>query len=274
MKKILTFAVLALSSLSFGQVTQAGSGARQGVATQIRPQGPFSSADCAFTFTSGTSTKFLKFCVTATGNITVFETPEGHEHIAIGSDGEGYGICDTFTAASYSDYAEFGDSGNWRVPVVLSQSAKSVKMARTTSDGVWTLTQTFMQDAATPSVKVTMTLKNNGQFDRGAILLRYADIDADGLFDNNFDATQNSAMAWNSNNSPNPFGVELRDAGHTEFIHSGFVQDVPGGPDPCHVDLNAATGPLLGADGSIFEVYEFSMRAGQSRTVTVSYKGI
>jgi len=232
------------------------------------------TAQCSFEFTSGKSTSFLKFCVTANGNVTLFETPSGHEHIAVVQDGEGYGVCDLLTVTDYHDYAEFGDSGNWRPPVLLSQSTKSVKIARTTIDGVWTLTQTFMQDAATPSVKVTMALTNNGQFERGAVLLRYANVDADGVFDNKFDATLNSAMAWNSIDSPNPFGVELRDAAHSTFIHGAFVQNVAAGPDPCHSDLHTKPGPLVGVDGAIFEVYTFDVQSGQTRTVSVSYKGL
>src|SRR5205085_3077819 len=125
------------------------------------PGGPFSPATCAFTFTSGAGDTFLKYCVTANGNVTEFQTPEGHEHIAVGSIGEGYGICDfgnhDTKPIEYFDYAEFGDSGNWGPATVMSQNAKSVKIARTTSDGVWTLTQTFTQITGTaPSVKVDM----------------------------------------------------------------------------------------------------------------------
>jgi hypothetical protein len=264
MKKMSIVAFLfILCSLSFAETPTPGTSAGASAPT----------AQCSFEFTSGTTDNFLKFCVTANGNITLFETPLGHEHIAVGKDGEGYAICDELTAVSYKDYAEFGASGNWSDPVLVSQSATAVKIARTTSDGVWTLTQTFSQDAATPSVKVTMALTNNSDLPRGALLLRYANVDADGVLTNNFDATLNSAMAWNSTASQNPFGVELRDAGHTPFLHGGFVRGVPAGPDPCHIN-QASPHPLTGKDGSIGEGYIFDVSPGKTQTVTVSYKGL
>ncbi len=98
------------------------------------PLNPFSPATCAFTFTTGAGDTFLKYCVTANGNITLFETPAGHEHIAVGIIGEGYGICDFGNHDSkpieYFDYAESGDSGGWSAAAVVSQTAKSVKIAR------------------------------------------------------------------------------------------------------------------------------------------------
>jgi hypothetical protein len=90
----------------------------------------------------------------------------GFENIFVGGDGKGYGICDFTANVGYNDYAEFGDSGNWAPPTVLSHSATSVEIARATSDGNWTLTQTFSQIAGTsPSLKIAMALKNNTAMD-------------------------------------------------------------------------------------------------------------
>lgn len=287
MKKVLIVAtVLALCSLNFAQTLTLPRGRRQvnpqQVAAAVAQQGaarsgsisPFSSADCAFTFTSGSKNTFLKYCVTANGNITVFETPQGSEHIAVGKDGEGYGICDAFTNVAYDDYAEFGDTGNWNPAVVLSHSSKSVKIARTTSDGIWTLTQTISQmTGALPSAKIVMTLKNNSTVDRQAAILRYADIDADGDNDNNFDSTQNSAFAWNSL-GPEPFGVVLENIGTPPAIYEGFTQFVPDGPPPCDLGKNFAAGVQTETDGSIVMVYLVDLPKGASRTVTVAYKGL
>jgi hypothetical protein len=55
---------------------------------------------------------------------------------------------------------------------VLSHDAKSVKIARTTADGNWTLTQTITQVTGPPSAKIAMALTNNTSVTRQAFLLR------------------------------------------------------------------------------------------------------
>jgi hypothetical protein len=279
MKKILwTFAILTLSSLSFGQMTQPGSGAGRAAVTQIRPQGPFSSADCAFTFTEGAVINFLKFCVTATGNMTVFETPKGHEHIAVGVDGEGYGICDLQDNVAYFDFAEFGNSTNWGAPSVVSQTTKSVQIARTTLNGIWTLTQTFTRMGGNrPSVKIAMNLRNNSVVDRDAFLLRYADVDADGNTSNNLDGTLNSAFAWNPESSDNGpgLGVILENLDTANMFSFGFAQGVAQPPDPCNSTSQLAKDTLIGADGSlVMDFFGTVHKLGRSVTATVSYKGM
>jgi hypothetical protein len=110
--------------------------AQQYAAASLRD---FATSTCSFTFSSGSKNTFLKYCVTANGNIAQLETPAGAENIAVGSVGEGYGVCDLQNPASptaYNDFADFGDSGNWSVTTVLNQDAKSVKLARTTRDGI------------------------------------------------------------------------------------------------------------------------------------------
>ena len=285
-KLILTVTVLALCSFSCAQTpgaarvnTQAEAGAllAQPGAVQGASHSRFSSADCAFTFTSGADNTFLKYCVTANGNITVFESPAGQEHIAIGKDGEGYGLCDNTPEVAYNDYAEFGDSGNWGPATVLNQDAKSVTIARTTSDGFWTLTQTFTQVAGkSPSVKIAMTLKNNTAVKRTAILVRYADVDAAGVAENNLDGTLQSAFGWNSNTDmgSHPFGLVLQNVGTSQSpFFFGFVQDVPDGPPPCNVTVHQVQGPLTATDGSIVMAYAIKVPAGKSKTVTVRYRG-
>ena len=226
MKKfVLTFIMLALCSLSFAQTPGAAkvstqletaASSTQKSAAQAMPHRPPSIADCVFTFTSGADNTFLKFCVTATGNVTVFESPAGQEHIAVGVDGEGYGLCDVNSKVAYFDYAERGDSMTWGPPTVVSQNATSVTIARTTTDGFWTLTQTFTQVAgASPSAKIAMTLTNNTTKNKVAALLRYADVDAAGVSLNNLDSTLQSAFAWNSvGTTTTPYGLVLQNLGN------------------------------------------------------------
>ena len=285
MKKfVLTVTVLVLCSISFAQTPRtakvntqpeaAALLAQKSVAQATPHRLPF-SVDCVFTFTSGAKNTFLKYCVTANGNVTVFESPAGHEHIAVGVDGEGYGFCGSTSGVAYLDYAERGDSKNWGTATVVSHNATSVTIARTTSDGFWTLTQTFTQVAGpSPSAKITMTLQNNSAVDTTVILLRYADVDASGVSLNNLDATLESAFGWNSTEATTRFGLVLQNVGTPPAdILAGLAQDVPDGPDPCNPFLHEAAGPVTATDGSIGMFYGLEIPQGASKTVTVRYKG-
>src|SRR5262245_32702571 len=108
-----------------------------------------------------------------------------------------------------------GDSGNWGPAKVVSTADSSIRIVRSTSDGVWTLTQTITQLASSQAVRVTMALKNNTSTGRLAFFMRYADVDVSGTSDNNFDATLTSAFGWNSFGKPNPpFGLMVQNVGN------------------------------------------------------------
>ncbi len=229
---------------------------------------------CSFTFTSGNFLTFLQYCVTANGNIIQFETPEDTMLIAAKDLGEGYGICDATTNVSYSDFGGLGDSGNWEPARVVNHTATSVKIARTTADGIWTLTQTITQVTGPPSAKIVMALKNNSSNSREAFLLRYADADANGEVTNSFDATLNSAFGWNSVSADNPFGLVLQNLGTVTFGYDAFVQGVPDAPDPCNPFARAIEGPASPIDGSLIMFYDIpGIPQAASATVTVAYKG-
>lgn len=289
-KLVFAVTVLALCSVSFAetrslkkinpQQEEASAAAQEAVAQGTIPS-PFATTACSFTFTSGTNNTYLKYCVTANGNITQLETPLGHEHILGGKGefntmGEGYGICNESPATEYHDYA-YNDSGNWNSATILSLTSTSVKIARSTSDGIWTLTQTITQVAATSSIKIVMTLKNNTRTARVAYLSRYADVDADSQSFNNLDATQNSAFAWNPSSPPalNQFGLMLQNVGTSPFPYSeAFAQNTPYGPNACAFAFNSPGGTLIGTDGSLVMAYVASIPAGGSKTATMSYKGL
>ena len=287
---------LAVCSLSFAADSatvnapkQAAAASAQNLAAQAALRGPFATQTCSFTFTSGANDTFLQYCVTANGNITQFETPQGHEHIRVGGFAEGYGICDAtagLPTVQYFDYADFGDSLNWLPATVATQSPTVVKIVRSTADGIWTLTQTITQVAGTsPSVKVAMSLKNNTVADRHAVLIRYADVDADGTFTNALGATANSAFAWNPSATPNiglrgNFGVTLLGDAIPQPHAAGdrgpqaFTQNTPIGPAPCSVTFNFVPNLDAADDGSVVTFYELDVPKKAARTVTVHYKGM
>jgi hypothetical protein len=284
MKKVMiAIATVALCSASFGgtdNVAKATSAqeaaAAQASAAQAAPHTAQATSTCAFTFTSGTDNTFLQYCVTANGNIAQLATPFAREHIAVGTVGEGYGVCDTTTSTAYFDYSDFGDSGNWGPATVVSQDQRTVKIARSTSDGAWTLTQTITRPEGTQSVKVTMALRNNTTTDRLAFLIRYADVDVSGTFSNNFDATAASAFGWDSfGSSTPPFGLMVQNVGNPVGLRAiPFVQNVGEPPNPCVPGSHLVFGPITGTDGSIVMSYDGTVPRNRARTVTLNYKGM
>jgi hypothetical protein len=288
-ERIAAIAILALGCSCFAQSGNPIAPSDQAQTPAVQPtqeQGlantPTEIQSCYYTFTSGTGNTYLSYCVTPTGNITYLETPKGyvqinHTYLAL-TGGEGYGFCDANTATQYYDWADF-DSGNWDAITILSQTATAMKFARTTSDGLWTLTETITQVPSTSSVKIAMALKNNSTVARTAYLVRYADIDADNFNSNFGDGTGNSAFIWNT--SPNPaaltqrHGLVLQNVGTPQLpAWDGFVQNTVYGPNPCaFANSWAGPGPVY-ADLSAVLAYVGSVPAKGTRTVTVSYKGL
>jgi len=240
-------------------------------ASQVAVQSPQATDVCSFNFSSGADNTFVSYCVTVNGNVLQVVTPAGHQQIF---GREGYGICDINANKEYFDYADTGDSPNWNSPVVLSTSATKVKIARTTSDGIWTLTQTIMKVATTSSIKVTMTLKNNTAVSREVQLSRFADIDENGFTHNTIDATLNSAMIYNSVGRGDPFGLALQNIGTSPFTYLGFVRNTAAPLAPCTPFTNQAIGPLVDIDGTAIMTYVITIPPQASKTINVGYKGM
>jgi len=272
-KLVLALIVLALCSVSFAQDPSLKKIASH--QQEAASPSPFATLSCSVDlpiFVSGANNTYLRYCLTDNGNIPYFESPVGHQQIW---GPEGYGLCDTSTATAYYDYA-YLDSGNWGAPTIVSQTDTVVKIARTTGDDAWTLTQTFTQVASTSLVKVAMALKNNTNTARGANLVRYVYAAPDGVAVSNYDGTQNSAFAWNSIGSgDHPFGLLLQNVGTSVFGgYNGFAQTVPDGPPPCNYAANFTGGVGVGIQGSLVMVYVGSVPAHKTKTFTMSYKGL
>jgi hypothetical protein len=236
---------------------------------------PPATSTCNWTFTSPqtAANKFVEFCVTVNGNITEFQSPSGIEHIRVGAVSEGYGICDGTTGAvPYYDYADSGDSGNWQAPVTLAVTATSVKIARTTTDGLWTLTQTISINKPVASAYVTMALKNNSAVTRLANLVRFADVDAGGVAHNNLDGTLDSAWGYDPINSSPPYaGLLLQVTGPNTFNHQGWAINTPNGPNPCTPNANFV-GTLTNVDGGIVSLnFLPNIAKGATKTVKLKY---
>jgi len=235
---------------------------------------------CSYDFVSGSNNTYLGYCVTVNGNILEIQTPFGRN--MLGANGEGYGICDQNAPMNYTDYA-VSDTGNWGSATVLSHSSSSVKIARATADGHWTLTQTIIKVPATSSIKVVMALKNNQAVSDVAYLVRFADANPG---TNNYEfwaGGLNGALTRTfPTNDPN-YGLQLANAGVRQFSYwYGFAQAVNTGPDACAFALNEAGGQdginfTEGPNkppGSIEMVYAGTVPAGATKTATLSYHGL
>lgn len=233
------------------------------------------TSTCNWTFSSPqtAANKFLQFCVTVNGNITQFQSPSGIEHLQVGAVSEGYGICDGTTGAvPYFDWADSGDSGNWQPPVTLAVTATSVKIARTTTDGVWTLTQTISINKPAASAYLTMALKNNSAVTRLATLVRFADVDAGGVAHNNLDGTLDSSWGYDPAGSSPPFaGLLLQVNGPNTFNHQAWAINTSNGPNPCTPNANFV-GTLTNVDGGIVSWNLLpSIAKGATKTVKLKY---
>ena len=288
-QSLLAFITLLLCSVSFAQqfstpgqrLVSAVSAAENAAAAIAQKKmfpsiSPAATSTCNWTFTSPqtAANKYLQFCVTVNGNIVEFQSPSGIEHIRVGGIGEGYGICDGTNggAVPYYDYADAGDSGNWQAPVTLAVTTTSVKIARTTSDGIWTLTQTIALNKSAASANVTMALKNNTAATRLATIIRYADVDAGGDFGNNLDGILDSAWGYDPIGSSAPYaGLMLQVNGPNTFNHQGWAINVAVGPNPCTPNANFV-GTLTNTDGAIISWNLFpSVAKTATKTVKLKY---
>ena len=231
-----------------------------------------SSSECAYRFTSGSARTLTQYCVSGNGNIVQFSSPAGFEFLNASQPAEGYGVCDYLSPDSYYDYAS--DNHGWGPATVTNPNPQTMKFVRTTLDGVWQLTQTITQipagSAVTGSVKIAMTVKNQSNVERTVVLVRYANVDANGSNeDDNFLWTRNSAVG-----AAPALGFGLGLTTNTfAFNSAAFVQSTPAGPNPCDLSGSVAYAPFTG-DGSIGMHYSMLIPAGASRTVRMTYKPI
>jgi hypothetical protein len=233
---------------------------------------------CSYFFsTGGPNDAALDYCATVNGNITSIYTPSLQQNVAV-EQAEGYGLCDQTTGIIYNDFGGMGDagSGSWGPSTLVSQTANFVKIVRTTTDGAWTLTQVITKVAGdSPHIQIAMALKNNSGVDKYANLIRYVDVDINGVTGNSFDATTEGATAWNSTTVSPTFnqatGLVLENIGSPGGLHTAFTQQVYWAPSPC--DPFARLGFLFIGDGSLGLFYRPFVTAHSSVTATMMYRG-
>jgi hypothetical protein len=281
-KELLTFLIVAtLSTTVFGQVRdpiqRARSASVDAAVTVSRPNSgaiPIVTSTCAYTFTSGGTgaQQYLQYCVTVNGNIVEFQSPAGSEHIRLGIFGDGYALCDfAGRQVGYHDYADYGDTDTgpgWGQPVLLSQTATAVKIARTTLDGIWTLTQTFTQNAPDASVRVAMAIKNQTAIARYVWLTRFTDIDANNAFLNIMDGTKRGVFGYDT--SKTGHGLQISLEGANQNYKVGFATTQVN--NACVVGRGYA-GLLNDVDGATYYLNGINVPAHGTKSLTLKYKG-
>jgi hypothetical protein len=265
-KSLLFVVVLTLAATGFGQVEQKTQKTNVPDTVSID-----ATTTCKLTFTSGGAPNFLQFCVTLNGNIVQFRSPGPYEHVREGTILEGYSICDFGTLTRYYDFAA-SDSGNWQ-PAILTGVSLPLTIKRTTSDGIYTLTQVISRNTADPAVNIAMTLKNNTAASHDFALVRYMDVDANnangGTFHNWFDYDRESA--WGYNNGFNLFGV-MEYAVPTGQPHFAFVQNTADFPDSCNPVAKLPSSTPWFGDGSVGLDWNGTLGANKSVKVTNEYR--
>lgn len=235
------------------------------------------TTQCSYNFNAGVGNNSVSFCVTVNGNIPQIQIPFGQSMIA--AQGEGYGLCDQNAPMNYTDYG-VSTTGNWGSPVLLSRTSALVKIARTTVDGNWTLTQTISKVANPPSIKVVMAITNNQTVSDVAYLVRFADAEPPEPANNQYNwlATLNSAAAVPFIiGTEAQYGLQLQNVLTPQFPYwQGFAQAVSAGPNACAFAFNAnTTGNYVNipGTGSIEMAYVGTVLPGKTNTATMIYRG-
>jgi hypothetical protein len=232
---------------------------------------PPPSTVCVYPYSSGSKFTQTQYCLSLNGNIVQFSRPSDAEYIREGTIVEGYGVCDRTSAIAYYDYAD-KNTGNWGESVVSVPRPSTRKFIRATSDGVWQLTQSIVQGKASGSrpgtVQVTMSLKNLGSVTRDVYLVRVADVDLAGAFDDDlFSVTWDTASAQDSRSAA--YGLALTN--NTFTVSGRAITTGASGIDPC--DFWGNRGNFVG-DGSIGHQYIGTIKPSSIMTVTMTYRPI
>lgn len=165
----------------------------------------FSSTVCQTTYTTSNGAK-VQFCITENGNVINFEGPPGWKLI---NQSEGYGLC-ADSGASYYDIGDGGESGNWNPSMITQPHGPNtfpLTIARQTTDGQFSLTQTFTLGGGGKSLIVKM--KVIGQ-QRGT-LIRFAEV-AKHEYPQQGGHTSSSSFVW----SDGIRGLMLKPTGATQ----------------------------------------------------------
>jgi hypothetical protein len=139
---------------------------------------------------------------------------------------------------------------------------------RTTSDGLWKLTQTFTT-SPDGSIKIKMELANHNLqgTSRKANLVQFANVNVNSSARNLFAVTSSSIVA-SSTTGGSP-AIQLRDAGKAPNTPIGLTK--PDAADRCNPTANGKA-PLFTSDGAEELLYVLAVPNGGHKTASVIYR--
>jgi hypothetical protein len=150
--------------------------------------------NCFKSFKAGSGGSLFKACVSNEGNVNTVMFPKGITQL---TTGEGYAICSGADTENHHGW----DQGLTEAGLAAANttSTSPLTIVRSTTDGHFQLTQTFMFDGAEHDIDITMKLKNVGATTLDDVkLTRSFDADIDGsATGSRWARTDNSVWGWN-----------------------------------------------------------------------------
>jgi hypothetical protein len=151
---------------------------------------------CAFFFNSGSGEANFDWCLTANGNITKLESPQGREHIMAGGFIEGYAVCSAL-GQSGRDYAQASQIAGFGPTINLGCSGSGCTFQRDTLDGRFRLLMAIKQNKKEKEINISTTVTNLTNTPLDAVsVLRYVDADMNGDFGDDRADRGNTRAVW------------------------------------------------------------------------------
>jgi hypothetical protein len=210
--------------------------------------------------TAGSGPTFFNVCVSTHGNVAVFATPTNHIF------DEGYAVCRNQFTPELTLYFDYDNADSGWGPASTTDLTP-VTIVRTTTDGVFTLTQKFAVDTVEMDLTITMTLKNNTAVTQTSIaLMRGGDFDAGGSTSNMFTWSLDSVVALTFAGG----GLSLTATSFATAHAAAVPPSSASGTRDCST-LTLAP-PITGDHGGRVIYFLGDIGAGMSKTVKVTYR--
>ena len=243
-------AALLVSASAFAQDNSTGNG--EGTA----------STDCTWTFSTGSGPTRLVYCVSSHGNVMQFQSPQGSEHIRVGTFVEGYVLCSGTSIIAHD--VGFIESG-WApgVTVMSGPSGSGITLRRLTSSGLWQLDQKFSRDVKELDVSILMTLKNLGPTVADVRLARVVDMDINNDFS---DDTQDRSDRGVFGRDSSLIGFTISNVSFNQGVHTAVA-----GFGPSCSPASLAT-PTTSDSTTVITARIGPMNTGVSKKTTFVYR--
>ena len=216
---------------------------------------------------------YIKTCASPDGNLILFKSPWGMEHIRVGAYLEGYAVCYGNTSGQQTAYDVGPVEAGWAAPYRIDGQTFPLTIYRRTLDGQLELVQRFALDGPERDVTLTMTLYNRSNLVLSNVMLeRHVDFDVDNDYNNDwYNTNARGLVAWKA--SPGSDVVSMTNL-TTGVSTQTLVEDNNTWSDLSHfagcrmVNSFSNPGDNQGAIRYLFS----NMAPGTSKTVTIVYR--